>query len=673
MTPEESIKLDIISSYIGNPLTEEQKEFASDFTKPVISFSDPGTGKTHTLIAGLVMAQAYHKVPGKTIDCMSFTRAATAEMAARYEKLCRRCSVPPTVQFNTFHSLSNAIMHKAYPRMRIVKDVNMQDAIPIMSDILRQNGIDITENDMSYVRRVIKAVNTLNSALCFHPDNLSKRYDFMQLNLPVETFQNIRKSWFLHGIINSEIPQGDIPLYCLYALMTNKDIISEWKHRYEIMVVDEFQDLSLLHLHILSYISNVLIVIGDMKQQIYAFNGACPQIVEKYMEMYPNAKVANLTKSFRCGQNIADFATKIIKGNYQDIEPFIGSGSESSVEIYQRSEINWEKIAQDINDDITKRSKTAISSYMFLYRNNASSIPIVEELYERGIQFRCPKYKTVMEVPMFETIDPLVQIAWQPQNPDIVNTGLRKLPEFKNTPYGTDTAPVQVMKMTGNSFFDINFQYRDEATVMAVNVLRGVRESIENKETAGHVYNKIWPFYKKYLYDSDKWKLDNEPEFYINLVAPVVNKKSYPKMVSEEIDKRNKNINAINAGFGIRCYTMHSAKGLEADYVYILDCDEGTFPNKSVMDKKAKANCYYDIALDIRSERNLLYVAVTRAKYKVVITYSGNQLARLISDPDAADIKSYDNIYYQQNELYDDANVFFDLFRVKRNEDNIES
>ena len=79
MNKEVSMKLDILSAYMGTTLTDEQKEFASDFTKDTISFSDPGTGKTHTLIAGLIIAHTYHKVPGNLINCMSFTNAAVAE------------------------------------------------------------------------------------------------------------------------------------------------------------------------------------------------------------------------------------------------------------------------------------------------------------------------------------------------------------------------------------------------------------------------------------------------------------------------------------------------------------------------------------------------------------------------------------------------------------------
>ena len=320
MTNEERVKLDIISAYIGSPLTEEQKEFACDFRKDTISFSDPGTGKTHTLTAGLIMAQQYHKVPGDKINCMSFTNAATSEMAGRYEKLCRKCSVPPTVVFNTFHSLSNRIMRDAYPTMKILAKGNVKQDVEDMVQYLRNVGIE-AEDDKKYVRKVINAINTLNSSLTFHPDNLITKHAFVELNMDINVFQSLRRTWFVRGITTNEIVQGDIPLYCLYALMRKPDIIQKWKGKYQIMVVDEFQDLSLLHLRILSYIAKTLIVIGDMKQQIYAFNGACKEIVREYRKLHPDARVCNLTQSFRCGQEIADFATRIIKPNYPDIVP----------------------------------------------------------------------------------------------------------------------------------------------------------------------------------------------------------------------------------------------------------------------------------------------------------------------------------------------------------------
>lgn len=664
MTNEERIKLDIISAYIGSPLTEEQKEFASNFTRDTISFSDPGTGKTHTLTAGLIMAQTYHKVPGASINCMSFTNAAVSEMAGRYEALCKKCSIAPTVKFNTFHSLSNAIMRNAYPGMKIVDKGNIAKDIDDLTVYLSECGINIDEENKNFVRKVLRAINDLNSSLTFHPDNVARKYAFVELGISIEQFQELRKKWFLRGIVLNEIVQGDIPLYCLYALMSKPDIIDKWKGKYKIMVVDEFQDLSLLHLQILSYIAETLIVIGDMKQQIYAFNGACPQIVKEYLKLHPNAVTCNLTQSFRCGSEIAKFATDIIKPNDNSIECFTGHDRGSSVNIVHRRDLNWKDIVANIEADQRVHGRANARDVMFLYRNNASAIPIIEELYKKGIPFRCSKFAKIMDIPMFDSMSKLANAAWQPQDVAMVTEALKLFPEFSALPWGAEPAPVTAMKASGKDLFTIMYRYKETSSLELLEAMKNARRMIVENKSAGTVYMKLLNAYKNHIYKREWWKIDNTDEFYFNLVAPICNSKPYPIMYNEELEKSIKNTQSIQANVGIRCYTMHSAKGLEADDVYILDCDEGTFPNSKVMKNKLNAGCSYDVAVDIRSERNLLYVAITRAKYNVTISYSGAEPTKLITDPNFSEYNEYDEIYKLGDTDFNDADEFFKLFKI---------
>lgn len=663
MTPEENMQLDIISAYIGSPLTEEQKEFAADFTKDTMSFSDPGTGKTHTLIAGLLLAQKHHGIPGAEINCMSFTNAAVSEMAGRYNALCKKCTVTPSVKFNTFHSLSRQILKSAFPRMETVGYENFKDAVKDMQRYLKEAGIDV-DDDIRFPRKVINAINNLNSSLTFHEENVTRKHEFVELGLDIDVFQSLRVDWFMRGLIRNVIVQGDIPLYCLYALMNDRDSVSEkWKSKYKIMVVDEFQDLSLLHLRILSYIASTLIVIGDMKQQIYAFNGACPQIVDAYFKLHPNARVCNLTKSFRCSQKIANFATRLIKPNDRSIQEFTGHNGGSDVQVINRRDLNWEEIVKSITVDQELHGIAGARDVMFLYRNNASAIPIIEELYKNGIAFRCSRYAKIMDIPIFNTLSLLVNAAWQPENYDIAAKAFRVFPEFRNTPLGMDPPPVQAMRASGKNLFELNYRYKEPSSTEILLAMGQARKDIEEKKSAGVTYMKLMSVYDKYLYKLEWWKIDNEKEFYFNLVGPICNNKSYVIMYNEEIEKEQKNQQAMAAGMGIRCYTMHSAKGLEADDVYILDCDEGKFPNRKIMDSKIEDGCLYDVAVDIRSERNLLYVAVTRAKDNVVITYSGEP-CKLVINPEDSEYTQYDSEYENNQNDYDDAEEFFKLFKL---------
>ena len=118
----------------------------------------------------------------------------------------------------------------------------------------------------------------------------------------------------------------------------------------------------------------------------------------------------------------------------------------------------------------------------------------------------------------------------------------------------------------------------------------------------------------------------------MTLVKSIIVSKTFPKMVAEEYEKARKVEEAYNLNMGVQCFTMHSAQGLEADIVYLLDMDDGIVPSHKNYTKLIKSKCEYEAAKMIREERNLLYVALTRAKEKVVITYYG-KLTELLSNP----------------------------------------
>jgi superfamily I DNA/RNA helicase len=134
-------------------------------------------------------------------------------------------------------------------------------------------------------------------------------------------------------------------------------------------------------------------------------------------------------------------------------------------------------------------------------------------------------------------------------------------------------------------------------------------------------------------------------------------------MIFEELDKRSRNQIATNLSEGIRCYTIHTAKGLEADEVYIMDCEAGSFPSARAFKRYLDLDCEYEAAKDLINERNLLYVAITRAKKKVFIGYN-EQLTPLITAPAMNEFSYLDEIYNRKFKDYDNVGAFMDLYNV---------
>lgn len=652
MTPGEKEALQLIDAMTGTKSTDEQMEFAADFTTPVVSFANPGTGKSHSLVKGLIMLQTYHRIPGKKINAMSFTREATAELKARYDRACKKCHITPTVNFKTFHSICREIVLNRFPGMRIKASFDWDKDLSALAEYMDKRDLD-TE-DMYFVRRVAVAIEKLNNSLCYDSLNVIRQYAFKALNIPIDIFQALRSDMFAYGVVMQSIPQGSIPLYALYVLANDKVLQQKYKETYKVMIVDEFQDMTKLYLIILSMISSNLIAIGDLKQQIYGFNGACAEIVDEYMKMYPDARVLPLTQSFRCKNEIADFATGVYWPNDKSAVPFKGTGTEAIIEIKQNAELNLTDIIREVKLEEDKEDVASAKSTMFLFRNNYAITPVAEELYKQGVLFRTKKLTKVMDYPVFHELSDLALVAMEPNNETYQINAIRWFPEFRKYSIGTNP---YLSVIRGKDMFSVNYQFREESSMEFFKLMKETRDLIQKGAMATVVFNKLLPLYDKYIIEGKWYKLENDFDFYVTLVNSIIVSKTFPKMVAEEYEKARKVEEAYNLNMGVKCYTMHSAKGLEADIVYLLDMDDGIVPSRKNYTKLVKSQCEYEAAKMIREERNLLYVALTRAKEKVVITYYG-KLTELISNPRQNAFTYLDEIYASTKMDFNDVESF---------------
>ena len=684
--PNISFELEKIAATGHSRISEEQKEFASNFTVPSRSFSDPGTGKTTTTVDGLFLAQSYYKIPGEKICCMSYTRNATNEIATRYQAVCKNAFVRSTVVFRTFHSITLKIVQEAYPFMKPVPDtINDKSDFEYAESILKSLGVDVSKPNTVY--RYVDTMNVLNNAFIYEKEDLLTRADFLDLAMSFEDFSYFRKQMFMKAFHRSTIPQGDIPLYAWYALMENPEIAKRWKGKYQIMVIDEFQDMSLLHLNILKEVAENLVVIGDLKQQIFAYAGACPQIVEVYDSMFPNARKANLTKSFRCPQNICDFATRVIKPNDPTFTGFTGVPIEGTITMRHTSTIDWAKIAEDMKVASDKHTR----SYMCLYRNNSSALQLVEELYRKQVPFRID-YVPLVEMELFDSLYLFCETALHPERVELVTKCLRLFPEYKYTNFQYNPI-LSIMKDTGKNFFKAveNVRFKERSSQEIVDAMLEVRDlylsdrdnmlkaekikdpverEMFNREhppvLVTSLFNTVFNVYRKYTYPmhARERRFKNSIDDLIGRANPILRKR-YDIFVAEEYDKRKMAQDCTNAQDGIRLYTMHRAKGLEADVVYLLDCDEGIFPNYTKFDKMKKKGAFYDAVEAIQQDRNLLFTAITRTKDELHIVYNGKP-AELVANPEDNEYTTFE-AQVGKRPLYDNAAAFYQLFNMDQN------
>lgn len=653
--------LNIICSATGLGLTDEQKVFASDFTKPTISFSDAGTGKTYACAVGLVHAQSYHKVRGEKICVLSFTREATRLIADRYKKMRKYTFVEGQVKFGTFHAICNKILHTAWTNPQILKGNIYNEDVPAILRIMEDVGVDGANEQ--WARNVLNAINSLNSSFVFDPEHMKQMYIFQQLKLDPYVFNKIRKKWFIRQQVMQTIPQGDIPLHCFYLLKRNEQCAKAFHQIFDILVVDEFQDMSILYVKIIEELTKSAVVIGDMKQQIYAFNGASDDIQNEFFKAYPDARVCPLTQSFRCMNNIVDYAVKLEEPNKPLLSAFKGVCDGGAVKEVSRSELKFDEIANEILNMQQNLETVKQTDIMFLCRNNFSNMVIIEQLYRKGVRFRASKFKKVMDLPIFRELCIMCEAIDDGYNKDKVWACLQLFDEFKYS--GRENCGIlYAMDKDPSHWIDIKYQYKDINMQTVIKIFQDVRELMYDEKPSGVIFMRLLPVYEEMVIKQQYWRLDMPKEFYFNLVAPIANDKPYELMRNEEYDKEGRNIQSMKMFDGVRCYTIHSAKGLEADTVYIIDCDKGIIPSEKNMEKYVKSKCYYEAARAIRNERNLLYVAVTRARENVYICYN-NELTELIEHPEKNSYSYLDEVYENTDKVYTDVEDFLALFSFK--------
>lgn len=647
---------------LGANYTDEQKQLINEFGNgPIFCFADPGTGKTFTAIGGLLHAELFKGIPGSNIYALSFTKLATGELGVRHERACQKLGITRQVNFATLHKLCRQILKDNYRLLGMTKfdstgKLTMEKAFSLIESSCSEWNITLEPNQ---IRNVVNACSTLNAALIFDEDVVKTKMVYKDCKLDYETFERIRGLLFSYSLLTETISVSDLLLYTVMLLTRHPEVSADFKSKCKLMLVDEAQDLSLLQLRIISLLTDNPVLIGDMKQQIYGFNGACQEVVAEFHKLYPNSTDLKLTQSFRCCNEIADYATKIIAPNKVGGEDYKGVGPGGSVTVLNGLYENGADIvglSEKLHKEFVQNKNRLPREYLFLVRNNVSILPIIEELYKQGLPFRVNNsYQPAYEIPVIKDLCEILQLADQPQTLTNILALRYLIPEFKGYYNLQDHPFYQICKETGCSVFEVNYQFRDIGIASKVmETLVEVRDMLNNGATVGDMFNKLWPLYDANWLKYNSWKLENKPEFYTQSVNALV-KKPYKQFIQDEIKKVAIVKECERYGRGIRCYTMHASKGLEADVVYIIDADQGVIPNESKLQKMLDKNCDMDAARQIREERSLCYVACTRARKELYIVYNKEPAQMLLGNNP---YEQFDKVYGYYKTSGDDIAAF---------------
>lgn len=623
----------LVSVGLGVTYTDEQLQFIYNLNAPMICFASPGTGKTASAVAGLLLAESYHEIPGDNIYALSFTRMATGELRVRHDQACRKMGMKQTVHFQTLHKLCRQILKEniSYLGCEKLSDgdgMTMEERCNMLLECAKDNQIKLSPYK---VWSTAMAISNLNSSLVFDEAHVSSKKCFKDTGLSIEDFTLLRHLMYQYSILAENIQVSDIMIYTLELLLKNPEVMKKVRTKIQLMLVDEAQDLSLLQLSIIGMLSDNAILIGDMKQQIYAFNGACQEIVEQYYKLFPNARTVEFNQSFRCADAIAAFATPIILPNEVGGKDFKGAMPGGKVIIEDKIDVPG--VCCRIRDEFVNNGHIFPRGLLFLARTNYSLVPLIDQFYKLGVPVQVNDYEPVNRMPMLKELCEIIDLAGSPRDCSKVGALKYLIPEFAYYKYLPDNPIYQIMVNNGIGLFQIQYHFENEFVGnRAMSLLLDVQEMLGRGAAMTEIINKLWPMFCESYANKKARSLEQKPLYYVRQAEPILRDSNFNQVISNEANKVKTINDSNNRRLGVRCYTFHAAKGLEDDIVYIIDADASIIPNDKKLNELVQADCAVEVAREIRNERALCYVAVTRARHEVHIQYN-TELAAILRTP----------------------------------------
>ena len=573
--------------------TEAQKRAIESKARAVLVVAGPGSGKTTVLTERLVYLLK-NGAEAKSCLLLSFTRASSKEMALRFAK---RGIAGNSPHFSTIHALCLSLLREVRGIEREGL-VNLYEKMDWLSAYFLEKGIareEVEELLLNYGNQ-ISYFKSITEEERMHFLREEKNEDFLPL------FQYYEKMRKLRGKLDFE----DLLIEVLLELQKNTRIADSWKSRFSYILVDEFQDLSLIQYAILKALSEKgasLFVVGDEDQSIYGFRGASPDILFRFAGDFPDCERIFLADNFRSKEEIVLLSRRLIGKNKKRFQkPLTGRRGRGGKAKYFLLETGVEEavlLAEHVESLL--REGCPPEEIAVLCRSKMQITPLLPGFMERGIPIVVvEELSNVFQHFIGKDILAYLRLAKNKESS-------QELVQILSKPYRGLRREKILHKDSGLSDLKRAAKTRKE------------REETEKLEKHLEALSKLNPKeailfirkeigYEKYLEDFAKKKNKDFTEWWESFEEITAMSEGYPDLDAffrfvTEFNRRALERRKPEEEKGIRFMTYHSAKGLEFDEVFLPDCIEGIIP-----DGRAKK------PEEIEEERRSFYVALTRAR-----------------------------------------------------------
>ena len=594
-------------------LNRGQDEAIKHGNGPCMVLAPPGSGKTLIVTERTRYLIEESGVRPDQILVITFTRYAAREMKERFERLTAGKNYPVT--FGTFHSIFYGILKCAYG-IGANNLMSEKESSVLLQEVLDQTDIESTpevEDEEELVRELLREVGMVKNGLC-HLKDFHSKY------LTQDEFAEVFRSYEHQKKELKKFDFDDMLVQC-YALFRKKpEILQGWQKRFQYILIDEFQDINRVQYEVIRMLAAPrynLFVVGDDDQSIYGFRGAKPELMLYMKQEFPSLRTISLTVNYRPTEFITGAAARVILHNdtrfYKRVQSFRGRGQN----VHVQEVLDEQEEAQYVTEEIQKKLDQGIKpgEIAVLFRAAVQARMISEILSEHRIPFEMRDYVTnFYRHFIVKDIMAYLQLAAGKRDRSlfltICNRPLRYLARNSMENRQVNFEDLRKFYCDKDWMLDIIDQFDVDVRMM---------KNMAPYAAIQYIRKKIGydDFLKEYAEKHQiSWK--QLMDVMAELEERSKNFKSYDEWeihiakYTQELEEQQAKARKIKGEREnkVQLMTIHSAKGLEFEDVFVIHANEGEIPHQKAEKKD-----------EIEEERRLFYVALTRAKNNLCISY----------------------------------------------------
>ncbi len=662
-------------------LNKEQKEAITHKNGPLLIIAGAGTGKTAVITQRIAYLIEKGEVKPEEILALTFTEKAASEMEERVDLLLPLGYMD--LWISTFHSFCERILRDYALNIGLPANFKIIDNTAAWL-LIRQN---LDKFELDYYKPLgspTKFIQALISHFSHckdqgvYPEEYLKYSEKLKTsnNLPenedVERVKEIANAYHVYQRLlleNGFLDFGDLINYCLKLFLKRPLILEKYRKKFKYILVDEFQDTNWAQYELVKILAkpkNNLTVTADDDQMIYLWRSASFNNIIQFNKDFPNAKKVSLIKNYRSSQNILDLAYNFIKQNDPDRLEYIDKinkklfaqkKDKGTIEHISAKDLEQEvyKTIEKILEILKKDQKASYNDFVILVRANDSAIPFVRALERAGLPYQFLASRGLYSKPVildmisyFKTLNNYDDspALYRVLNLPVFNISTEEI--LKITQYSRKKTKSLYEAMEEIFSIKETSPETKEKINLIINLIKKHR-SLAKEKPASEIMVKFLEDtkYLKYLINKkEKESLSLLNQFYKKIknfenvaIEPTLN--NFLDEINLEIESGDQGKLEFDLEQGpemIKIMTIHGAKGLEFEYVFLVNMVDKRFPT---IKRKELIELPEELIKDIKplgdihlqEERRICYVAITRAKKAIYFTsakdYGGQRKKKL--------------------------------------------